>query len=151
MTEIILETDQEIGVATQHVGVNPITGLEMYRRPRKLYWDSFIKEDFITYEQWEVAKDGKVYDELYKIQDYRVCDIPAIPAIPAVYYQAGDTLPDGSTAVGGELKTAEVPAIPAYLNYTRYMGAIGPLLLPPMYATLLVIPMNAPDRYITHP
>jgi hypothetical protein len=75
MTEKKILTDEEVGTSTVHVGTDPITGLEVYRRFKSLYSDTHEKFHRITYEEWKVAKDGKVYQELFTEKTYMVVNI----------------------------------------------------------------------------
>lgn len=75
MKEITLLSDAEVGTSTIHIGTDPVTGLEVYRRFKTLNSDAHEKKHRITYEEWKVAKDGKVYQEFYQEKQYLVVNI----------------------------------------------------------------------------
>lgn len=73
-TEANLKTDLQTGTTTVHIGTDSITGLEMYRRMKTLNSDVHEKQHRISYEEWLVAKDGKVYQDFYTVKTYLVVD-----------------------------------------------------------------------------
>ncbi len=73
------KTDIQVRASTIIRGVDPITGLEMRRRFKGLQSDLHSKEHIITYEEWLIAKDGKIYENFYQIKQYRVIDITTPP------------------------------------------------------------------------
>lgn len=75
MTEINLKTDLEVGATTILVGVEPRTGLNLYRRFNHYELNTDEKEHTITYEEWMVAKDGKVYDRFYRKRQFKAVNI----------------------------------------------------------------------------
>ncbi len=80
MTEKLdLKTDAEVGASTIVRGIEPVTGLEMRRRFKGLNSDLHTKEHVITYEEWLIAKDGKVYEDFYQIKQYKAIDITTPP------------------------------------------------------------------------
>lgn len=83
MTEKIdFKTDEQVGSITNHIGTDPITGLEMYRRYKSLNSDAHDKKHKIGYEEWLIAKDGKIYEELYTQKEYLAVDILDEPKYP---------------------------------------------------------------------
>jgi len=76
MTEKIdFKTDQEVDSATVHIGTDPKTGLELYRRFKTLNSDKHDKQHVISYEEWLIAKDGKIYEEFYRVKKYIIVDV----------------------------------------------------------------------------
>lgn len=69
-----LKPDSLVGTTTVHVGTDSITGLEIYRRMKSLNSDVQEKQHRISYEEWLVAKDGKVYQGFYSVKTYIVVD-----------------------------------------------------------------------------
>lgn len=90
-----LKTDEQVGSETKHIGTDPVTGLEMYRRFKGLNSDLHDKQHRITYEEWLIAKDGKIYEEFYRVKTYLVVDItdePQYLAYTQWYNQLGPVL-----------------------------------------------------------
>lgn len=75
MNEITLKTDQEVGANTISVGVEPRTGFSLYRRFNRFELDTNLKEHTVTYEEWLVSKDGKVYDRFYRLRQFKAVNI----------------------------------------------------------------------------
>jgi len=75
MIEITLLTDGEVGSVTVNVGVEPRTGFALKRRFRKYELNTQTKEHIVTYEEWLVAPDGKVYDRFYRWRQFKVVNI----------------------------------------------------------------------------
>lgn len=140
MTEKLdFKTDEELNIETQHIGTDPLTGPEMYRRYRILASDSYSQEDLIHYEEWLVAKDGKIYNELYSQKKYIVKDIPE------VLYTKDEMMLNGQIALGTEVKISAIP------QYTNWFAQLKPILLPSINKTLLAIPIDSPVTYYVKP
>jgi len=75
MNEITLKTDLEVGAITINVGTEPRTGFSMYRRFRRYQLDTESKEHTVSYEEWLVAPNGKIYDRFYRIRQFKAVNI----------------------------------------------------------------------------
>lgn len=70
-----LQPDDKLGVVTQAMGPDPITGLPMFRRFLSLHSNVQQKQHTVSYEEWLVCPNGKVYQEMYRVKEYKVVDI----------------------------------------------------------------------------
>lgn len=75
MNEITLQTDAEVGANTINVGTEPRTGFPLKRRFRKYELDTITKEHTVSYEEWLVFPDGKVYDRFYRWRQFKAVNI----------------------------------------------------------------------------
>jgi hypothetical protein len=75
MIEITLKTDAEVGANTILVGIEPRTGFNLYRRFNRYELNTDQKEHTVNYEEWLVAKDGKVYDIFYRRRQFKAVNI----------------------------------------------------------------------------
>ena len=75
MNEITIKTDLEVGANTISVGVEPRTGFNLYRRFNRFELDTNSKEHTVTYEEWLVCNDGKIYDRFYRVRQFKAVNI----------------------------------------------------------------------------
>ena len=75
MNEITLQTDAQIGSTTVNVGTEPRTGFPLKRRFRRYELNTETKEHTVTYEEWLVFPDGKVYDRFYRMRQFKAVNI----------------------------------------------------------------------------
>jgi len=85
MNEIILKTDNELGVQTVVVGQDPLTGLDKFRRMKSFFYDVHDKQFRVTYEEWQVALDGKVYQKFYQVNTYYAVNITDVEPNELLY------------------------------------------------------------------
>lgn len=75
MNEITLKTDQEVGANSILVGTEPRTGFPLYRRFRGYQLNTEAKEHTVSYEEWLVCPDGKIYDRFYRMRQFKAVNI----------------------------------------------------------------------------
>lgn len=75
MNEITLQTDAQAGSQTVDVGIEPRSGFPLKRRFRRYELNTETKEHIVTYEEWLVFPDGKVYDRFYRFRQFKAVNI----------------------------------------------------------------------------
>lgn len=138
------------------IGIDPLTGLEMFREID--YFIGGIREEKITvyYYQWLKSPNGIRLNEVHK--KYFVKNIPAITE---VQYQYEDILDENNNVIGqnvvGQTIVEIVPAYPGYTSWREkvitnaYVGATlgNDIIIGSINATLAGMSVDVEDNHVT--
>lgn len=130
---MIYKSPRWVGADAQGLnGYKDSNGLKMMRRYETFEGNRENEYIKVVYTQWMETEDGKQYD--LKWREYFVKDIPARETI----------LDDSDNIV--------IQGHIAYLNFTSWYNQLGATyIIPAIDHTLISMPFDCKDSYLTHP